>query len=123
MREGDVYISIRSFFKQLPATEVVETLEPCKITSLRFDQYKHAYKTHKSFQEHRAELLEKYYLLAEEREEMRQKKKFDRFCHFLDHYPGLIDRALDKHIASFLGLTPNYFSSVKEGYLKKAGRR
>jgi CRP-like cAMP-binding protein len=123
MTEGEVCTSIRSFFKQVPATEVLETLEPCRIISLRYDQYKHAYKTYSSFQEHRAELLEKYYLLAEEREEMRQKKGFDQFCHFLDHFPGLLDRVLEKHIASFLGLTPTYFSSVKDDYLIRARRR
>src|ERR1700761_4528466 len=34
MREGDVCVSVRSFFKQVPASETVQTLEPCIIRSL-----------------------------------------------------------------------------------------
>ena len=120
MKEGDVYTSVLSFFKQKKADEFVETLEPCRIISLRYDRYMHACKTYKSFHEYRAELLEKYYLLSLEREKMLQKKGFERFCYLWDHFPGLLDRVMDKHIASFLGITPEYFSTVKEGYILRA---
>lgn len=114
MREGDVFISIRSFLTRKPATETIQTLEPCIIHRLTYAELKWAYEKYPSFHRHRAELLEKYYLLSEEREHMRQQKsKIDRFRFLLEHYPDLINRVPDKYLASFIDTTPQYFSDLK----------
>jgi len=122
MREGDVFISIRSFLEQLPAKETIQAMEPCIIHGIGYDQYRYAHKTFRHFDALRGDLLEKYYLLGEERDEMRQlKKKYDRFCFLLEHYPYLIDRVADKYLASFIDTTPEYFSNKKREYLRKNG--
>lgn len=117
MREGDVFISIRSFLTRKPATETLQTLEPCIIVRLTYAELMLAYKKYPSFHRHRAELLEKYYLLSEEREDMRQQKnKTDRFRFLLEHYPDLINRVPDKYLASFIDTTPQYFSELKRRF-------
>ena len=117
MREGDVFISIRSFLTRKPATETIHTLEPCIIHRLLYAELKRAYELYPSFHRHRAELLEKYYLLSEEREHMRQQKsKIDRFRFLLEHYPDLINRVPDKYLASFIDTTPQYFSDLKRRF-------
>ena len=119
MMEYDIFISIRSFLKQVPATETVQTLEPCVIYSLTFQKYQELLKKYRSFQLHRAELLEKYYLLNEERENMRQQEgKFERLCFLMEHYPGLIGRVPEKYLASFIDTTPTYYSELKSKYLE-----
>ncbi len=124
MVELDVFASVLSFFKQVPARETVQTLEPCIIHTLRFDQYQAALKLSPSFQRHRAEILEKYYLQSLEREDMRHEKKvYDRFCYLMQNYPDLVDRVLDKYLASFIGTTPTYYSDVKRQYFERHGRR
>ena len=122
MKEGDVYCSVRSFFTQQPATESVQTLEPCIIYTLTFDQYKYTYTRWRSFQLHRAELFQKYYLLSEEREDMHQQEDtYDRFCYLVKHYPDLINRVQDQFLASFINTTPQYFSTLKKQYVKRHG--
>jgi CRP-like cAMP-binding protein len=117
MRDGDVFISIRSFLTRKPATETIQTLEPCIIHSLTYEEYKKALDLSPSFHRHRAELLEKYYLLSEEREHMRQQKhKIDRFRFLLEHYRDLINRVPDKLLASFIDTTPEYFSYLKRRF-------
>jgi CRP-like cAMP-binding protein len=119
MGEGNVLISIRSFLTRIPATETLETIEPCIIHRLTHAELKLAYEKFPSFQRHRAELLEKYYLLSEEREDMRQQKsKIDRFRFLLEHYPHLINRVPDKYLASFIDTTPQYFSDLKRRFNK-----
>lgn len=123
MKEGDIYASVRAFFRQIRATETVEALEPTIIRCLSFDQYKFALDKWASFQRHRAEILEKYYLQSDEREEMRQQEAYQRFCFLMEHYSDLVDRVQDQYLASFLGLTPSYYSFVKGQYFSRNPRR
>jgi hypothetical protein len=122
MKEGDVFISVRSFLRQIPAKETLETLEPCIIHNITYAQYRHVLKHHPSFHEHRAELLEKYYILGDEREEMRQLRNvFDRFSYLVKNYPDLIDRVPDKFLASFIGTSSSYFSKRKSQFKRRYG--
>jgi hypothetical protein len=98
-------------------------VEACLIHSLTFEQLKLALKKYPSFQEHRAELLEKYYLLGEEREELRQQENaYAQFCYLVGHYRDLIDRVPDKYLASFISTTPQYYSELKRQYIERNGR-
>lgn len=38
---------------------------------------------------------------------------FERYMYFRKNYPGLDQRVPQKHIASYLGFTPEYFNSVR----------
>lgn len=122
MKEGDVFCSVKSFFTQTPANETVQTIEPCIIHSLTFDQYKYSYTKYPYFNLHRAELLLKYYLMSLEREEMRQQGAYERICYLMEHYPDLEKRVADKYLASFLSLTPAYYSNRKNEYVARNGR-
>jgi len=120
MMENDVFISIRSFLKQMPAKETIETLEPCLLYGLTFPLLQEALRRYPSFHFHRAEILEKYYLLNEEREDMRQEaNKFDAFCYLMENYPKLVGRVQDKYLASFINVRPSYFSELKDKYLEQ----
>lgn len=120
MMEGDVFISVRSFLRQIPANETVQTIEPCITYSLTFQEYKEALGKYRSFNLHRAELLQKYYLLSEERNEMRQQKdKFAQLCFLMENFPHLNGRVPDKHLASFINVRPSYFSELKDKYIEQ----
>ncbi|HLZ86463.1 MAG TPA: cyclic nucleotide-binding domain-containing protein [Puia sp.] len=126
MREGDIYASVRSFFSQRPATETVQCLEPTILHSISFQQLQYILQKWPSFHRHRAELFEKYYLQSDEREEMRQGDAYSRFCYLMEHYPDLVSRVQDQYLASFLNLTPTYYSDVKRRYFEEnpnGGRR
>ena len=46
----------------------------------------------------------------------------ERYQWFLDNYPGLIDLVRKRHVASFLGLTPESLSRVRRYFLEPAGQ-
>jgi len=119
MLEGDVCAAIQSFLTQSPSTETVVAIEPSLMYCLYADKLQHALKTWPSFHLHRAELLQKYYLQNLAREAMRQKTlAYDRVCHLMEHYPRFKNRILDKHLAGFISITPEHFSTLKGQYKK-----
>lgn len=124
MKEKDIFISIRSFLTQTPAKETIQTLENCIIHSITYSQFRSAHTTYRSFDRIRGDLLEKYYLLAEERNEMHQQEDtYLRYCYLMEHYPDLADRVSDKYLASFMNTTPEYFSSIKSEYRRRNNHR
>src|SRR6185295_6350890 len=100
------FVSVRRFFKQLPSREFIEALEDCVVYSISFEQYKHILKHWPDFNYHRAEILLKYYLDADDREEMRQQDgAFEKFCYLLKHQPELVEKVTDTILASYLSIT------------------
>jgi CRP-like cAMP-binding protein len=67
--------------------------------------------TEKSLVANRQRVLDSLSLTAHE--------KFELFC---QHYPTLIDRLPQKQIASYIGVTPEFLSTVKAAYFKNAGK-
>jgi CRP-like cAMP-binding protein len=119
MTEGDVFISVRSFLTQTPATEYIECKEDCILHSISFKELRYAYAEYPSFNFHRAELLQYYYLLSIEREEMRQLPAYGRYCFLMKNQPQLIGRVQDKYLASYLNIAKSTFSRKKGEYQKK----
>jgi CRP-like cAMP-binding protein len=44
------------------------------------------------------------------------EERFEKFCH---RYPSLIQRVPQKQIASYIGVTPEFFSKMKGKMLRK----
>ena len=43
----------------------------------------------------------------------------ERFMNFMKTYPNFINRISDANIASFIGVSPEYYSKLKKTYLLK----
>jgi CRP-like cAMP-binding protein len=123
VRDGDVFASVPSFFLQLPSTEIVQVLERTSALCLPFEKYQYMLKEWPGFHHHRAEILQKYYFQAVDREIMRMDVAYQRFCYLMKHYSDLVERVEDQYLAGFLSLTPQYYSSVKSLYFKNNPRR
>jgi CRP-like cAMP-binding protein len=119
MQEGDIIISVESFFKQEPSLETIEALEPCLTHSISRDQLYNTYTRFPEFNLHRAVILEKYYAESEARARIKQMKAKDKFQHLLHTQPNLVNRASDKMLASYLGITPGTYSLQKNKLANK----
>jgi CRP-like cAMP-binding protein len=64
--------------------------------------------TENSLVAHQERLIDNLSLTAEER--------FDKFC---KKYPSLVQKVPQKQIASYIGVTPEFFSKMKARLLKK----
>jgi CRP-like cAMP-binding protein len=120
MGEGEIFISIRSFLTQTPAKEYIECMEDCILRSITFKELGETLEKYPSFHRHRADILQKYYLLSAQREEMREMDTYDRFCYLMENQSDLVGKIKDYYLASYLNMDKGTFSRLKGKY---AGKR
>ena len=112
---GDMY----SLLSQKPGNLFIEVLEDSVVVVLSKANQNQLYLeipklerffrilTENSLVAHQERLIDNLSLSAEER--------FKKFC---DKYPSLIQRVAQRHIASYIGVTPEFFSKLKKKILK-----
>jgi len=113
---GDMY----SLISQKPGNLFIEVLEDAEVVLLSKENHDILYTkipklerffrilTENSLVAHQERLMDNLSLSAEER--------FEKFC---AKYPTLIQQVPQKHIASYIGVTPEFFSKMKSKILRK----
>ena len=113
---GDMY----SLLSQKPGNLFVEVLEDSEVVLLSKENQEQLYfeipklerffriLTENSLVAHQDRLMDNLSLSAEDR--------FEKFC---KRYPTLIQRVPQKQIASYIGVTPEFFSKMKSRMLRK----
>jgi CRP-like cAMP-binding protein len=113
---GDMY----SYIAEKPGNLFIEVLEDAEIVVISKAHHQQLYYdisklerffrilTENSLVAHQERLMDNLSLTAEER--------FEKFC---SKYPTLIQKIPQKHIASYIGVTPEFFSKMKARLLKK----
>jgi hypothetical protein len=67
MKEGDVIVSVESFFKQKPSYESIQALEETTVHYISYDELQFIYKNFLEFNFVARVLAEHYYTLSEQR--------------------------------------------------------
>lgn len=113
---GDMY----SYISSKPGNLFIEVLEDAEIVAITKENHQELYKSipklerffrilaENSLVTHQERLMDNLSLTAEER--------YEKFC---KKYPTLIHKLPQKHIASYIGVTPEFFSKMKSRLLKK----
>jgi CRP-like cAMP-binding protein len=113
---GDMY----SLLSQKPGNLFIEVLEDAEVVLLSKENQEQLYQeipklerffrilTENSLVANQERLMDNLSLTAEER--------FEKFC---KKYPTLIQKVPQKQIASYIGVTPEFFSKMKSRMLKK----
>jgi CRP/FNR family transcriptional regulator, anaerobic regulatory protein len=113
---GDMY----SLHSQKPGNLFIEVLEDAEVVLLSKENQEILYSeipklerffrilTENSLVAHQERLMDNLSLTAEER--------FEKFC---QKYPTLIQKVPQKQIASYIGVTPEFFSKMKSRLLRK----
>jgi len=114
MKERDVIASVESFFMQKESYESIETLEDCVLYYVSYDELQYLYRNFSEFNFIGRVLVEKYYMLSEQRlYSLRMQRSQDRYNFLLQHFPELILRVPAKYLASYLGITEVTMSKAK----------
>jgi CRP/FNR family transcriptional regulator, anaerobic regulatory protein len=114
MKEQDIMTSVVSYYNAVDSTETIYAMEDSRLYSITKQQLDHINHQWLEFNFIVRVLTEKYYVLDEEKLDMlRIKKAADRYDRFLQLYPGLQDRIAGKYIASYLGITLETLSRIK----------
>lgn len=123
MREGDIFIAVESFFTQTESNQTIEAMEDCIFRCIHFDQLEYAYEYHPEFNFHGRKILQYYYKLSEDRNHMREKPGPERYEYLMNDQPWLVNRVMDKHLASYLAMEPETFSKEKSKYAGRGGQK
>ena len=114
MKEGDVIISVESFFKQKPSYESIQALDETVVHFIEYNELQFIYKNFLEFNYVARVLTENYYTLSEQRlYSLRMQRSQERYEHLLQNFPELILRVPSKYIASYLGISEETLSRIK----------
>ena len=114
MKEGDLIISVESFFNQRPSYESIQVLEDCNLLCVSYYELQHMYKKFYELNYIARVLTEKYYALSEQRlYSLRMQRARDRYKFLLDNFAELIQRVPSKYLASYLSISEETLSRIK----------
>jgi CRP-like cAMP-binding protein len=124
MKEFDVIVSVTSFFTQEQSYENIQALEDSVVHYISRDELYSAYEKFPEFNYVGRELLTKYYLLSEERLVcIRNSTGIQKVAFLYKHYADLVERVEQQYLASYLDMTPEYFSTCKKAYLEMINKK
>ena len=114
MKEGDVIVSVESFFQQKASYESIQAIEPCEVYCIEHSQLEYIYRHFPEFNFVARVLLQKYYMLSEQRlYSLRMQRSQERYDYLMNNHPDLILRVPAKYLASYLGITEVTLSKIK----------
>jgi CRP-like cAMP-binding protein len=114
MKEGDVIISVESFFTQKESFESIQAVEDSELYYITYEELQFIYKHYAEFNFIGRVLTERYYTLSEQRLfSMRMQRARDRYLYLLEHHSELILRVPSKYLASYLGIAEPTLSTIK----------
>lgn len=114
MKEGDVIVSVESFYGQKESYEAVQALEDCLLYYITYSELQYIYRTYPEFNFIGRVLTEKYYCLSERRAySLRMQRAQQRYTYLLEHHPELLLRVPAKDLASYLGITRVTMSKLR----------
>jgi CRP-like cAMP-binding protein len=116
MKEGDICISILSFFRQQPSVDSIVAYEYCECWGITHPELQATYQFYPEFNRHAQQITSEYYCRSEERHQaiLRQTAE-EKYARLVQNDPDLIRRVKNKHLASFLNVADRtYYASQKK---------
>lgn len=114
LSEGNLAISVFSFFTGKSSFEALQTLEDCVLIRLHRDSLEELYSKHLEFNIIGRKLTEHYYIKNEEQSNnLRMLTASERYQKLLTDNPSLINRFPLGYIASLLGMSQETLSRIR----------
>ena len=120
MKNGDIVISVYSFFSQNPAEEYIKAIENCTLWYITFAELERLYQKYPEFNYIGRKLTEYYYVKNEQRALFLRKYSTEqRVAHFLNSESEFNIRLNGEQIASYLGMSTEEFYRKRSKILRK----
>jgi CRP-like cAMP-binding protein len=106
---------VMGFFKQQPATESFQTLTPCKLWSMSYEEVQTNFHSIPEFREFgRMMLITNYSNLKERMLGMIKDNAENRYLKLMEKHPEIFQNVPLKIIASYLGITDTSLSRLRK---------
>ena len=112
---GDLY----GFWTQTPSTHFIDALENSELLQISKPNLDKLFETVPKFERFYRIVFQN--ALIAERKRINQNLSFtaeQRYLNFIEKYPGMEQRISQKHIATFLGITPEFLSMIRNKIAK-----
>ncbi len=114
MKDGDVIVSVESFYQRKVSYEWIQALEDCCLYYISYEELYNIYKIYPEFNYISRELTQHYYILwTQLLYALRMKTAEEKYGWLLEQFPDYVLRIPAKHLASWLGISEYHFSFVK----------
>jgi len=122
LKEGDVIVSVESFYDQKPSYEYIRALENTSIYYIDFSELQFIYDNFMEFNYIGRVLTIKYLKIwTQQLYSIKMRSAEERYEWILQNHPELLLRVPAKLIASYLDLTAVTLSAVKHKIYKDSG--
>ncbi|HEX8020397.1 Crp/Fnr family transcriptional regulator [Mucilaginibacter sp.] len=114
MGQGEIIVSIHSFFSRKPSIENIQVLEDSVTQSINWDQLQALYKKYPEFNLTGRLITEQYYIRSEERTiSLQTQTARQRYENLLLAYPDILQKVSLGQIASFLSIKQETLSRIR----------
>ena len=112
--EQETITAIDSFIQRKKSKYYIEALEDLEVMSVSHNDLENLFTKHPKYEHFGRLFLQQAYIdLVERIDDLQLHTAHERYETLLDKKPYLFQRIASKHIASFLGMTPETFSRVR----------
>lgn len=110
---------LSSFYKKTPSGLNIDALEDSVVLRITYDDLIDLYVKSPKFDRIFRVLLENHYMQQQDRiAQLFSSTAEERYQSFLEYYPHLTNRIPQVHIASYLGVTPEFLSRIRNRMVK-----
>lgn len=113
-KENEFGTCFYSFLKSINSTEYIKCIEDCEVETISFNDLQKLYSQFPVTEKLGRVILEDYYLKLEERLlSIQFKEAKERYLHFMNTKPDLLNRVPLGYIASYLGISQETLSRMR----------
>jgi CRP-like cAMP-binding protein len=112
--ENNFVTSFFSFITRKPGVESIQLIEDCTLWAISYDDLQRLYSQYTDIERLGRIMHERYYVMLEERFLRNHfKEARERYEHVMMNAPHILQRAPLGHIASYLGITQETLSRIR----------
>ena len=118
--EGHMIHAEYSFHHRVPASQVIETIEPTTFISISYANLQKLFEDHPRTEQLGRLFVTEMFIIKDRRYfELLKKSTREIFLDYMNSHPHMLQRVPQKYLASYLNIKPETFSRLKHLLRKK----
>lgn len=119
--ENDWITDLASFYSEKPSKVYIEAIELTTVLQINHKDLLELYINYHKFDRNFRIIIEQKYIELQDRVLQNiSTTAEERYRHFIENYPNLVNRLPNTQIASYLGITPEFLSRIRKEWTPKS---